>query len=391
MRWFLFFLLTLNCIKSDNSTGRVDILLILEHQKLINLIEEQSLIDISFEMSFEWEFRKGKFPRTRELATWNEVDAFGIITENLGSSYISKSIITRENQIQNVRSTRSLSIQSDKPLDFSSFPNDIHFFQLRFTSILRNSSQLTLNPHFVATAQGQEKSLWHFGVSKAFVQWVMHKNESFEQAIFEFRVTRHPQPSLRVSLFLMFLVNVAMIFDYFPISRISQKLNLSGYFLCCGLLISVVSAFHSPRTGTLTSFDYQLLSLLLLGVLIEILHQLLPFLIFHIRCCPLESDPTPPLFPSPSDQFSLDTERSKCNAALDSARAESMRSPRIANFDMCLAEVKFTMSTFNEVLNLHSSAEWRRKLWYNAYRRFEIIAFIILQIINFVLFSSFCQ
>uniref|UniRef100_A0A8R1IEA1 Uncharacterized protein n=1 Tax=Caenorhabditis japonica TaxID=281687 RepID=A0A8R1IEA1_CAEJA len=87
---------------------------------------------------------------------------------------------------------------------------------------------------------------------------------------------------------------------------------------------------------------------------------MLPFLIFHLRCCPIEAEPCPPMFPSPSDQFSLDTERSKCNAALDSARAESIRSPRVANFDMCLAEVKFTMSVLNEVLNLHASAEWRR-------------------------------
>ncbi|EFP11089.1 hypothetical protein CRE_31166 [Caenorhabditis remanei] len=390
MWWSLFFL-TFNFVQTENTTGRVDILLILERQKLINVNEEQSLIEISFELCFEWETKRGKVPRSRELTSWNELDAFGIITENLASTQISKSIITRENQIQNVRSSRSASVQSEKLLDFSAFPNDAHLFQLRFTSITRNSSQLTLNPHFVSSAQEKSNSHWHFEISKAFVQWVVHKNESFEQAIFEFRVTRRPSTSLRVSMFLMFLINVAMIFEYFPVSRIVQKPSVSGFFLCCGLLISVVSASQGPKSGSLTSFNYQLLSLLLLGVLIEILHQLLPFLIFHLRCCPLESDPTPPMFPSPSDQFSLDTERSKCNAALDSARAESMRSPRIANFDMCLAEVKYTMSTFNEVLNLHSSAEWRRKLWHNAYRRFEILAFIILQIINFVLFSSFCQ
>ncbi|PIC27758.1 hypothetical protein B9Z55_019916 [Caenorhabditis nigoni] len=155
------------------------------------------------------------------------------------------------------------------------------------------------------------KSQFKFEVSKAFVQWVVHKNESFEQAIFEFRVIRRPSPSLRVSMFLMFLVNVAMIFDYFPVSRLFQKRTISGFYLCCGLLISTVAASQSPTFGELTSYDYQLMALLLLGVLIEILHQLLPFFIFHLRCCPLESDPSPPLFPSPSDQFSLDTERSK--------------------------------------------------------------------------------
>ncbi|UMM36159.1 hypothetical protein L5515_008446 [Caenorhabditis briggsae] len=388
MWWFLFLLAP---SYAENSTGRVDILLIIEHQKLLTLNEEKSSVDISFEICFEWETRSRKVPRSRELATWNELDAFGIITENLESSQISKSIITKENQVQNVRSTRFVSIQSEKPLDFSAFPSDSHFFQIRFTSITRNSSQLTLNPHFLSTAQEQTESHYKFEVSKAFVQWVVHKNESFEQAIFEFRVIRRPSPSLRVSMFLLFLVNVAMTFDYFPVSRLFQKRPKSGFYLCCGLLISMVAARQSPKFGELTSYDYQLMALLLLGLLIEILHQLLPFLVFHLRCCPLESDPSPPLFPSPSDQFSLDTERSKCNAALDSARAESMRSPRIANFDMCLAEVKFTMSTFNEVLNLHSSAEWRRKLWYNAYRRFEILAFFSLQIINLVLFSSFCQ
>ncbi|CCD74238.1 Neur_chan_LBD domain-containing protein [Caenorhabditis elegans] len=392
MWWSLFFLATTAIlIKSENSTGRTDILVIAEHPKFLSLNEEKSSLEISFEICFEWETKRGKEPRNRELTTWSELDAFGIITESLENHHVSKSIVTRENQIQNVRSSRSVIIQSEKSLDFSSFPSDAHLFQLRFTSIIRNSSQLTLNPHFVSTAQEQSNSYWNFEVSKAFVQWIVHKNESFEQAIFEFRVTRRPPTFQRIGMFLLFLLNVSMIFEYFPVSRIFWNLPSSRFYLCCGFLISLVSASQGPKSGKLTSFDYQLMTLLLLEVFIEILHQLLPFFIFHLRCCPIESDPTPPLFPSPSDQFSLDTERSKCNAALDSARAESMRSPRIANFDMCLAEVKFTMSTFNEVLNLHSSAEWRRKLWLNAYRRFEILAFIVLQIINFVLFSTFYQ
>lgn len=115
-------------------------------------------------------------------------------------------------------------------------------------------------------------------------------------------------------------------FYSFDVSHNSNQF-FQRFYLCCGFLISLVSASQGPKSGKLTSFglfelktflpyfqivlDYQLMTLLLLEVFIEILHQLLPFFIFHLRCCPIESDPTPPLFPSPSDQFSLDTERSK--------------------------------------------------------------------------------
>ncbi|CAI2353606.1 unnamed protein product [Caenorhabditis sp. 36 PRJEB53466] len=392
--WSLFLLSSLlfsTRILAENATARVDILLILERQKLIQVSEEKSSAEISFELCFEWETKRAKLPKSRELAAWSELDDFGIITENLQSFQSARSVVTRENSVQNVRSSRSVVLQSEKPLDFSAFPNDVHLFQLRYTSVAKNSSQLTLNPHFVVSAPEQSHSQWQFEIEKAFVQWVVHKNESFEQAVFEFRISRRPPPSLRVSLFLTFLINMAMIFAYFPISGMYQKTTSSGFFLCCGFLIAIASTGQVPKSGTITSFDYQLLSLLLLGFLIEIFHQMLPFLIFHLRCCPIEAEPSPPKFPSPSDQFSLDTERSKCNAALDSARAESAKSPRVANFDMCLAEVKYTMSVLNEVLNMHSSAEWRRKLWCNAYRRFEMLAFVILQLINFILFSSFCQ
>uniref|UniRef100_A0A8R1EIZ1 Uncharacterized protein n=2 Tax=Caenorhabditis japonica TaxID=281687 RepID=A0A8R1EIZ1_CAEJA len=121
--------------------------------------EEKSSAEISFDICFEWDTKRGeKVMRSRELEAWNEMDEFGIITENIiTASAWPKSVVTRENSIRNVRTTRSATIQSDKPLDFTAFPNDAHLFQLRFTCASRNSSQLTLNPHFVTTAEQQSR------------------------------------------------------------------------------------------------------------------------------------------------------------------------------------------------------------------------------------------
>lgn len=45
--------------------------------------EDSSSLELAFDICFEWEVKRIKYPKSREVSSWNELDAFGIMTENL--------------------------------------------------------------------------------------------------------------------------------------------------------------------------------------------------------------------------------------------------------------------------------------------------------------------
>ncbi|CAB3397472.1 unnamed protein product [Caenorhabditis bovis] len=251
------------------------------------------------------------------------------------------------------------------------------------------SIQLTLIPHF-AMDSVQNSLEWNLSCTKTYVQWIVHHNDSFEQTIFEFKISRQQNSFTRMPIVCIFLANLIQIFAKFPVFKMESN-DLMCFFPIIQLIIGLISSFSTPHSIYLTTFESRLLAFIILSVIIELSQQLLPFFVFYLRCCPMESDPNPPKYPSPGVQFSLDTERSKCHAALDSARIDSVRSPRIANFDMCMAELKFTMSLLEETINQHSSAEWRQRLWRNSYHRIQTAMLLIFNILNISMLLTFLK
>ncbi|CAI5452751.1 unnamed protein product [Caenorhabditis angaria] len=296
--------------------------------KTINGMFESS-IEIFVELCIEYKFKE---INGREIV--EEADeVLGITMENVESSEKSKTFQMQQKNVRTLRNRRILNIRSDENFDFAEYPKDSHSVQLKFTSNLKNSSELALNPHFAKIPiEKMSNDEWEFEILKSYVQWVVQKNESFEQAVFEMKISRKIPKMVSIITTLMYLTNILLIFEIFPVFSLDFNIKTDWInLLCVQVLITLISA---PQA--LGKFHRYLLSQLLLSTLICLSKNVLPFFLFHLRCCPIESDPSPPLFPSPSDQFSLDTERAKCHAAMDSARAESLRSPRAANFDMCM-------------------------------------------------------
>ncbi|CAD6196436.1 unnamed protein product [Caenorhabditis auriculariae] len=275
--------------------------------------------------------------------------------------------------------------------DLAAYPKDEFRCKLQFTSTAANASIMALVPHLVAPKDHfMGNAEWQLELHRAFVQWIVIDGDSFEQALFEFKLKRKMVNIVEVSMICMFLVNSLAIYNHFPIFRLvpSSKEPNARIELAIQTTILMVTEMSSPKSRQGSSIAQQELSFLILTILTSFLCQLLPFFAYHFRCCPIEAHPNASDVPSPHDRLSLDSERVRYSAALDSARIDSMKSPRSTAFDSCIAELKFTLANFNEHLNSKANSKWRKKLWRKSYKRAESIAFFVLQTFNVVLFFT---
>ncbi|CAI4225138.1 unnamed protein product [Auanema sp. JU1783] len=268
-------------------------------------------------------------------------------------------------------------------------PNDDHSCKLSFISNFWNASRLLLIPHVTSTSSLRANSRWKCENTKSFVQWIIHNNQTYEKAVFEWHITRLANHTHLVVWILYFWnsFSLAMSFPLIWNSKCSPTFN-HGIWICLGetLIILSLSAEQADLPIFWTVGFKKSFALFAYGLMCCVLSNYLPSLLLMFRVIRSDAHPSPPQYPSPEEQISLDSERTRLTTVLDSARLDSARSTRTAQMDSCMAELKYTLVHLNEFMNYKANAQYRRFLWSSCYNRLVALTGTVLQLVNGVIF-----
>ncbi|WKY12663.1 hypothetical protein Q1695_003900 [Nippostrongylus brasiliensis] len=297
------------------------------------------------------------------------------------------------------------------------YPKDQHSCDLMFMA-RNNTTEVTLLPHLLTDEKHtMGNTAWSMNHLKTYVQWVTIENEDFEMVVISFMLIRN---SFLLELLQRSaaLLNSLLIFAAFPIGslRATSKSASSSLLIgsACQILLWIVAAHSSPsilefpllvctrikasdRDGSQVSetlleiHGFRRMSLfVVVSMVVTVVAYAAPLLALSFRCTAYGAHPHPIDFPTPNELLSLDSERTKYSSALDSARVDSTQSQRNANFDLCLAQVRYTLSAVNEHLSVIASAKWHRKQWIDEYARIEFFLLVSFQLLNLIVIL-FCS
>ncbi|XGW05086.1 hypothetical protein V3C99_015899 [Haemonchus contortus] len=264
------------------------------------------------------------------------------------------------------------------------YPKDSHNCDLLLMA-KDNASDVILLPHLHT---GENHTLgnteWTMIHMKTIVQWVTIEYEDFEMAVVSFVISRnsfHLELIQRVA----FLLNLLLIFLAFPAnSFMSMNDPLLAPF--CQIALWIVFASISPEINDHPLIVRRISYFVVLSVTASLVGYFAPLMTLGLRCVPYHAHPRPIDFPTPNELLSLDSERTRYSSVMNSARHDSSPSQRNVNTDLCMAQLRYTLSAINEFLSIKASAKWHRRQWLEGFARVQMLLLIFFQTANLILF-----
>lgn len=360
----------------------IEVTVFIEHLRLLHVDDVSSTLSLSFSLCSYW---------TSKRYTKEEISPRipGLSIDKMTEE---KRSVERLDKLQDDRMRQCHSAVVTvlcSQFDMSAYPKDSHICDLSLMST-SNASETILLPH-LHTAEDTTlgNGEWVMVHTKTYVQWITVEYEDFEMIVVSFIISRNSY-TLEVVQWSAFLLNVLLIFMAFPANSLSEAKNLTSAHLMLVPVLQIALwaavAIHSPSLAELPLIVRRVSYFAVLSLLVSLTGHFAPFFTVALRCVPYNAHPCPIDFPTPNELLSLDSERARYSSVLDSARIDSSLSPRNVNMELCMAQVRYTLSAVNEFLSIAASAKWHRRQWAEGFARIEIILLVLFQSLNFMLF-----